>query len=307
MKTILVIFVLALSLNAQTLATVNNQEIKVEDVNNFLKSTDQNMDYNKLDNKAKNLTLHQTIEKTLLIQEAQKENLDKTEEFKNINLKQKEIFRGDLLNHEAGLLVALMAKVAKADGKVGELEAEIIKHTFTDISTHFQNSQEVRENLKKLYDQEKDSFANLMTICERLYSLTKIDYSKRLKYMEYLLNLSFIDGDFSKQEQEITEDIAQALKIEQKDYVNLISNFENFYKNRANEKALSLEKAYEILESNPNDDDSTLKKNYRNLVKKYHPDIITGQGASQNIIDEATTKLQEINEAYEIIKKQRGI
>ena len=80
-----------------------------------------------------------------------------------------------------------------------------------------------------------------------------------------------------------------------------------FYKNRANEKALSLEKAYEILESNPNDDDSTLKKNYRNLVKKYHPDIITGQGASQNIIDEATTKLQEINEAYEIIKKQRGI
>mgnify|MGYP003590870573 CR=1 FL=1 len=140
----------------------------------------------------------------------------KTEEFKNINLKQKEIFRGDLLNHEAGLLVALMAKVAKADGKVGELEAEIIKHTFTDISTHFQNSQEVRENLKKLYDQEKDSFANLMTICERLYSLTKTDYSKRLKYMEYLLNLSFIDGDFSKQEQEITEDIAQALKIEQK-------------------------------------------------------------------------------------------
>lgn len=53
MKTILVIFVLALSLNAQTLATVNNQEIKVEDVNNFLKSTNQNMDYNKLDNKAK--------------------------------------------------------------------------------------------------------------------------------------------------------------------------------------------------------------------------------------------------------------
>ena len=52
---------LAISLNAQTLATVNNQEIKVEDVNNFLKSTDQNMDYNKLDNKAKNLTLQVMI------------------------------------------------------------------------------------------------------------------------------------------------------------------------------------------------------------------------------------------------------
>ncbi len=231
----------------------------------------------------------------------------KTEEFKNINLNQKEIFRGDLLNHEAGLLVSLMAKVAKADGKVGELEAEILKHTFTDISTHFENSQEVRDGLKKLYDSEKDNFQNLITICNRLFTLTKHDYNKRVKYLEYMLNLAFIDGDFSKQEQEITEDIAQALKIESKDYINLISNFENFYKNRAKQRELSIEKAYEILESSPNDNDSTLKKNYRNLVKKYHPDIITGQGASQNIIDEATKKLQEINEAYEIIKKQRGI
>ncbi|HAC71059.1 MAG TPA: molecular chaperone DjlA, partial [Arcobacter skirrowii] len=167
----------------------------------------------------------------------------KTEEFKNINLNQKEIFRGDLLNHEAGLLVALMAKVAKADGKVGELEAEILKHTFTDISTHFGNSQEVRDGLKKLYYSEKENFQNLITICNRLFTLTKHDYNKRLKYLEYMLNLAFIDGDFSKQEQEITEDIAQALKIDSKDYFNLISNFENFYKNRANEKALSLEKA----------------------------------------------------------------
>ncbi|MCT7538168.1 DnaJ domain-containing protein [Aliarcobacter butzleri] len=231
----------------------------------------------------------------------------KTEEFKNINLKQKEIFSGDLLNHEAGLLVALLAKVAKADGKIGELEAEILKHTFTDISSHFQNSQEVRENLKNLYEQEKEVFENLVVICDRLYLLTKHDYNKRLKYMEYLLNLAFIDADFSKAEQEITEDIAQALKIEENDYFRLISNFENFYKNKENEKTLTLEKSYEILESNSSDDDATLKKNYRNLVKKYHPDIISGQGASQSIIDEATKKLQEINEAYEIIKKSRGI
>ena len=66
----------------------------------------------------------------------------KTEEFKNINLKQKEIFRGDLLNHEAGLLVALMAKVAKADGKVGDLEAEI-------INIHLQIFQVISKTHKK--------------------------------------------------------------------------------------------------------------------------------------------------------------
>ena len=125
--------------------------------------------------------------------------------------------------------------------------------------------------------------------------------------MEYLLNLAFIDKEFSNTEKMITEDISNALQIKIEDFNNLIKTFEAFYAQQATNKALSLEKAYEILESTSNDDAVTLKKNYRNLVKKHHPDIISGQGATQNIIDEATKKLQEINEAYEIIKKDRGI
>lgn len=231
----------------------------------------------------------------------------KTEEFKNINLKRKERFDGDLLNHEAGLLVALMAKVAKADGKVCELEAEILKHTFNDISSHFENHEEIKEKLKVLYANEKQSFDNMILICEKLYKLTKHEYNKRVKIMEYLLNLAFIDKEFSDTERMITEDIANALKIEKNDFDRLIMTFETFYAQQATNKAISLEKAYEVLESNASNDNATLKKNYRNLVKKHHPDIISGQGASQNIIDEATKKLQEINEAYEIIKKDRGI
>jgi DnaJ like chaperone protein len=231
----------------------------------------------------------------------------KTEEFKNINLKRKDRFEGDLLNHEAGLLVALMAKVAKADGKVCELEAELLKHTFTDISSHFENSEEIKEKLKALYTKEKQSFDNMIIICEKLYSLTKNDYTKRAKIMEYLLNLAFIDKEFSKTEKMITEDISNALKIKKDDFERLIATFEAFYSQQAASKAISLEKAYEILESKIDDDNATLKKNYRSLVKKHHPDIISGQGAAQNIIDEATKKLQEINEAYEMIKKDRGI
>ena len=231
----------------------------------------------------------------------------KTEEFKNINLKRKDRFDGDLLHHEAGLLVALMAKVSKADGKVCELEAEVLKHTFNDISSHFENAEEIREKLKVLYENEKHSFDNLIDICNKLYNLTKHEYHKRVKIMEYLLNLAFIDKDFSPTEKMITEDIANALKIKTEDFNNLINTFEAFYVQQASNKAISLEKAYEILESNPSDDAATLKKNYRSLVKKHHPDIISGQGAAQNIIDEATKKLQEINEAYELIKKDKGL
>jgi DnaJ like chaperone protein len=231
----------------------------------------------------------------------------KTESFQNINLKVKENFDGDLMHHEAGILIALMAKVAKADGQVCELEAELLKHTFNDISSHFENNEEVREKLKVLYKEEKESFDNTVEICQRLYSLTKFEYAKRVKIMEYLLNLAFIDKEFSSAERMITEDIANSLKIKAADFENMVSTFESFYASQASSTALSLDKAYDVLESNSSDDDKTLKKNYRTLVKQNHPDIMSGRGESQTIIDQATRKLQEINEAYEIIKKSRGI
>ncbi len=229
----------------------------------------------------------------------------KTEKYQNIQLNVKENFNGDLMNHEAGLIVALMAKVAKADGKVCELEAELLKHTLNDISRHFQNEEEIREKLKTIYNNEKVSFDNTILICEKMLKLTKFDYAKRVKVMEYLLNLAFIDKSLSQTEYMICEDISNALKIKRADFEELINKFESFYKSQAQSVKLSLNQAYETLGASKDEDMSSIKKKYRILVKQHHPDIISGQGASKDIIDEATAKLQEINEAYELIKKDK--
>jgi DnaJ like chaperone protein len=230
-----------------------------------------------------------------------------SQSFQNIKVNIKQDLQGDLRDHEAGLLIALMAKVAKADGKVCELEAEILKHTFTDISMVFNNSEEIKEKLKNIYNIEKETFENTMMICEKYYKLTKYSYDKRVKVMQYLLNLAFIDGEFSKTERMIIEDISNAIKIKQNDFDNLVNEFEIYYRNKKNDDSLTLKKAYDILETKETIDDKELKKQYRTLVKKYHPDIVTGRGETQNIIDKATIKLQNINEAYELIKQDRGI
>jgi len=230
----------------------------------------------------------------------------KSSDYKYIKVEGKQPLKGKLEDHEAGLLIAMMAKVAKADGNVSELEAEILSHTFTDIANHFENSDEIREQLKGIYSKEKESFDNTVDIAKSYLKLTKRDYNKRIKVLEYLLNLAFIDGDFSKTEFMITEDIANALEIKKSDFESMIAQFEQYYASKENNKQLSLEKAYETLGVNANDDMGTIKKRYRQLVKENHPDIVTGQGASQSIIDEATKKLQEINESYELIKKERG-
>lgn len=230
----------------------------------------------------------------------------KASDYERIKVDGKQQLKGDLADHEAGLLVALMAKVAKADGKVSELEAEILSHTFTDISNHFEDSLNIREKLKSIYKKEMNSFENTIEIAKRYLKLTKKEYEKRLKVMEYLLNLAFIDNDFSKAEFMITEDIANALGIKREDFEQLISSFEHFYASKQNNKELSLQKACEVLGVNIDDDFSTIKKAYRKLVKENHPDIVAGSGASQSIIDQATAKLQEINEAYEFLKKEKN-
>jgi len=229
----------------------------------------------------------------------------KSSDYQNITLDKKQnIDTVDLKDHEAGLLIAMLAKVAKADGSVCELEAEILSHTFTDISNHFENYDQIREELKAIYKKEMSSFDNTIEIAKKYLNLTKNDYNKRLQVMEYLLNLAFIDNDFSKAEFMITEDIANAMMIKKADFEALIAKFELYYTKKQNDTALSLDKAYELLGAKKDDNMATIKKKYRNLVKLNHPDIITGQGASQSIIEAATKKLQDINEAYEIIKKE---
>ena len=55
--------------------------------------------------------------------------------------------------------------------------------------------------------------------------------------------------------------------------------------------------------SKQSDDEAHIKKTYRNLVRQYHPDIIKSQDKDDSYMEEATAKMQEINQAYDIIKK----
>nr|WP_314892404.1 DnaJ domain-containing protein [uncultured Campylobacter sp.] len=63
---------------------------------------------------------------------------------------------------------------------------------------------------------------------------------------------------------------------------------------------------YEILGLSKDATFNEIKKKYRELVKKYHPDILMGKGADEEIVQEGTKKLQEINEAYKILKERFG-
>ena len=204
---------------------------------------------------------------------------------------------------ELGLFVALCAKVAKADGRIDELEAELISNLLDDVSKVFSDPQHARDILKEIFAQNK-SGGDIDTIIEDLNQLLKRDSAKKLQMLTFLFNLAFVDGRFSQEEEERIEYISYYLGVSKEDYEAIKAKFHTNFSHVRSDS--SLKEAYKTLGVDEDSDLATIKKAYRKLVKKYHPDIIKAQGKSEDYIQEATQKVQEINAAYELIKASKN-
>ena len=213
------------------------------------------------------------------------------------------INKESLKNSDLGLFVALVAKVAKADGKVDALEAQLIGIMFGDISAVFPEPQKTKDILKDIFSEEKDKSNNTQQIAHTLAQSIRRDKSKQQQFMGFLIQLAFIDGTVTQSEEDVLQTIAQALEFDPDMYHSIFDQFEKMMQN-VKPKA-SLDDAYAVLGVNENDDMKTIKKAYKKLVRKYHPDIIASQGKSEAYMQEATAKTQEINQAYEIIEESR--
>ncbi len=211
----------------------------------------------------------------------------------------KELFR----ESELGLFIALVAKVAKADGRVSELEAQLIGIMFDDISKIFAQKEKTRDILKEIFNEEKERDDDTKEVAQSLNKLLGHSRIKRRQFIEFLIQLAFVDSGISDDEDKVLREITTELNITSDEYDTLVNKFENMIKNK--HQTMSHEEAYKILGVDENDDMNTIKKRYRKLVREYHPDIIKSQDKDESYIEEATAKTQEINQAYQIIKDSK--
>ncbi|SFV71891.1 DnaJ-like protein DjlA [hydrothermal vent metagenome] len=201
---------------------------------------------------------------------------------------------------ELGVFIALVAKVAKADGRIDELEASLIGLMFDDISRIFPNEEKTREILKAIFNEEKERLDDTKEKAEKLNELLGRSKLRRKQYIEFLIQLAFVDGGVSSDEDALLRIIVEALNISSDDYDAMKMRFESMANNTVD--TMSLDDAYKILGVDKNDDFNSIKKTYRKQVRQYHPDLIKSQNKDEAYIEEATVKMQELNQAYSIIK-----
>ena len=208
---------------------------------------------------------------------------------------------------EAKFLVSLLAKVAKSDGRVSELEARLITQVLDDLS---QKVSGMREYLKEVYNSQKENVDNAYETARNYKRTFNLNYDTCVARLTFFLNLAYIDGEFNKSEQDVIRNIAYGFGIDKETLDEIIYKFDSFYGWRfgADRDEISQEnEAFEVLGLSKNASLDEVKVRYKELVRQYHPDILMGRGESKEVIERSTKKLQEINEAYGRLKEKFGV
>lgn len=187
-------------------------------------------------------------------------------------------------------LLVLSAAVMKADGGVKKSELDYVKRFFLK---NF--GQERAENYIKMLKEILNKDYNIYDVSRQVGQY--MDYSSRLQLLHYLFGIAAADGEVSPTEMDVIHTIAMNMGMYESDYQSIKSMFVREVDAHAN--------AYSILGVDPSATDEEVKKAYREMAKKNHPDLVSNLG--EDVHQAAEAKFKEINEAYEVIKKQRGI
>ena len=184
-------------------------------------------------------------------------------------------------------LMVLFAKVMKADKKLLRSELTFIK----DFLGKELKSSDVQYFMILFKDILKQDYP-LKDVCKQIQR--SMDHPSRIELIHILFGLAFADKHIDDSEIKVIRTIAGYLNINQKDYESIKAMFikDNSF-------------AYKILEIDPSCNNDELKKGYRKMANKYHPDKVSHLGDDLQRI--AEDKFKAVNNAYQTIKKERKI
>lgn len=191
--------------------------------------------------------------------------------------------RGDFM---VSLLV-LSAAVLKADGKIKKGELDYVKKYFL---RSFGN-EAATDAIKMLRDILKQEIP-LSDVSRQIGQ--HLDNSSKLQLLHYLFGIANADGHIERTEVDLIQVISNYMGVNGSDFTSIKSMF---YKD--------LHISYSILGIDKNASNDEVKKAYRKMAVEYHPDKVSYLG--EDVQNSAKEKFQKIIEAYESIKKERGI
>ncbi|WP_047046355.1 co-chaperone DjlA [Vibrio mexicanus] len=218
---------------------------------------------------------------------------------------------------------AVMGHVAKAKGQVTKQEIELATTMMERMNLHGEH----KVAAQNAFREGKDSGFPL----EEVLNKVRISSGGRFDLLQFFLELqisaAFADGSIHPSERSVLHKIAQGLGFSSQQLEQRLHMQEAAFRFQRDggfgghsggqqrhsgggwqqaSQANHLADAYEILGVSENADSKTIKRAYRKLMNEHHPDKLIAKGLPPEMMNVAKEKSQEIQNAYDLIKKVKG-
>lgn len=216
-------------------------------------------------------------------------------------------------------LLVLIAAMMNADNVIRKSELDLVKR-FLVSNYGEEKAKELLLNLRDLNGKD----IPVSDVCRQIKQNT--DYTTRFHMLDFLFSIADADGDISRQEILLLHNISSNLGIATRDYISIKSRHNSYggnfggnwndggydtnndnsssYSSNTNEE-YHAEGPYSVLGLDSSATDDEVKKAYRRLAMKYHPDRVENLG--EEVRRNAEEQFKKINDAYETIKQARGM
>jgi len=186
-------------------------------------------------------------------------------------------------------VIALSAKMAKADGHVTREEVDAFKSVF-------RVPQSEMANVGRVFDMARQHTAGFDGYAKQLAELMRDNQDVLSDVLDALMFIAKSDGHVHPNELNFIRAVAKIFGYSKAEIDSFVFRH----------VGADPDCAYSVLGVDPAVDDATLKKRYHSLVKQNHPDRMIAEGVPSDLIAVSTRRAAEINTAYDKIIRQRA-
>lgn len=195
-------------------------------------------------------------------------------------------------------LVALAAKLAKADGVVTRDEVQAFREVFRV------DEAEARE-IAKLYNEAKQSPFGFEAYAAQVAELLEHDPALLEELLDGLIAIAAADGRLHRAEEHYLREVARIFGFGPWQFEHILARWQAAFRRQA--PAAEEPDPYAVLGVSRDATDEEIKQAWRRLVREHHPDRLIAAGLPEEMVKQANDKLAAINAAYERIAKERGM